>query len=497
MSLERIVLNFAGPTRRESLEGHDHLVVPCVMIKEGIWEGSEGPIYYSGEELAKSVPAWNHKPAIVYHPKKKDDGTIESVCDPTFIANNQVGILLNADYEDGKLKGEAWLNVEKTNKVDGRIITSIEKGEAVNVSTGLVVDNVFVSNEIEHGGKKTKRAATNFRPDHLAILPDVLGACSVADGAGLLMNERKMPLTKETWKVEHKVTTNAMSFDDIQRAICSAVENKFQRPGYYWNGYVHDVYDDFFVYRVDGKYFSMAYNSKEGKIELAGEPVEVVRVTEYRKVSDGSYVGNAAGEFVSTGDKTMPFNKQEKIATLIGNGWEESDRAGLEATPDKVLEKMFPASTRKEGPKKEEPKPDEVKNQATGTVVQNSGKAPTFTELLNSASPAEREMWQTGMAAHKAEVERLVGIIVNSGKSRFTKEMLEGKPLGELQAIAELVPQDQTVQNSYPAYIPPGAPPYFGAAGGPPVYNAAKDPVVNGAPLLPPSYTATAEESKK
>ena len=54
----------------------------------------------------------------------------------------------------------------------------------MEVSTGLFTENVQANGVF--GGKAYHAIATNYRPDHLAILPDQIGACSIEDGAGLL-----------------------------------------------------------------------------------------------------------------------------------------------------------------------------------------------------------------------------------------------------------------------------------------------------------------------
>jgi hypothetical protein len=58
---------------------------------------------------------------------------------------------------------------------------AIEAGHTVEVSTGLFFDHAGTSDDGAVVG-------ANFRPDHLAILPDQRGACSRAAGCGLSMN---------------------------------------------------------------------------------------------------------------------------------------------------------------------------------------------------------------------------------------------------------------------------------------------------------------------
>ena len=53
-----------GLIRNERLHGRDYTVVPMVMITEGVHKGSNGALYYPGEELGKTPCVWNMKPEI-------------------------------------------------------------------------------------------------------------------------------------------------------------------------------------------------------------------------------------------------------------------------------------------------------------------------------------------------------------------------------------------------------------------------------------------------
>lgn len=183
---EHIILNIGGakPTY-QMLEGKRYMVVPMAMLTEGVHAGSNGPLYYPRDELSKTPVVWNHKPIVVYHPEENGKGV--SACLPHVIESRKVGLVMNTRF-DNKLRAEAWLDEAKLKKVDQRVLNSIQKGEMVEVSTGLFTDNE--KKDGEWGGEKYTHIARNYRPDHLAILPDRKGACSIADGAGLLqLNE--------------------------------------------------------------------------------------------------------------------------------------------------------------------------------------------------------------------------------------------------------------------------------------------------------------------
>ncbi|MFT3784343.1 MAG: DUF2213 domain-containing protein [Nibricoccus sp.] len=170
--------------RTAQLEGRDHFVVPVVMITVGVHNGSQGPIFYPADELKRSVPYWDGRPVVVYHPEMYSNGF---AAHPEVFNRQKVGTIFNTRFVDQRLKADAWIDVERVGVVDPRVLNSIRGRKVMEVSTGLVFDN-----QCEAGvfNSKTYQAtARAIQPDHLAVLPDQIGACSVKDGAGLLRNE--------------------------------------------------------------------------------------------------------------------------------------------------------------------------------------------------------------------------------------------------------------------------------------------------------------------
>lgn len=215
-----LIDNMSHLVRFDELDGKKVLVAPVILIKEGVHNGSAGPIYYGDEDLQKSPESWNHKPVVVYHPVI--NGRPLSAASKTIIEKQQIGILLNARYENKAIKADAWIDIDKANKVDTRIIDNLENNKMMEVSTGLFTDNVLANGT--WNGERYKYSASNFRPDHLAILPDQKGACSIADGAGLprLNNENtnkgEYPMANEV-KQEPSVEVPAVP-------VAPTVENK-------------------------------------------------------------------------------------------------------------------------------------------------------------------------------------------------------------------------------------------------------------------------------
>ena len=67
-TFQTLVANLTGMVRKDTLEGREHLVVPMVMMVEGVLDGSNGPLFYPAEEMAKLPQGWNEKPVVVQHP---------------------------------------------------------------------------------------------------------------------------------------------------------------------------------------------------------------------------------------------------------------------------------------------------------------------------------------------------------------------------------------------------------------------------------------------
>lgn len=103
---------------------------------------------------------------------------------------------------------------------------------------------------------------------------------------------------------------------------------------YVWTA---DYGDDWVVFEVDGPegctYWRMGYSSSEDDLSLEGEPVEVIRKTEYTPVADGQ---EADGE---GGDETM----RSLAAALEGMGFQRSTPSSDLDTALAQLADAFPA----------------------------------------------------------------------------------------------------------------------------------------------------------
>lgn len=460
--------------RNEMLEGKPHLVVPVVMILEGVHCANKGAVYYPGGELEDSTMLWNGRPVVVYHPKGSDGKGVPAAITPETLSAHKIGVIMNTRY-DGKgpvprLVAEAWLEEERVRAVDDRILTAINEKKILELSTGLFSDNEQVEGEWE--GEKYTSIARNYKPDHLAILPDQTGACSVADGAGFLRNEaaaltgQRLPsedveslraFIVQKLQGEKKgpiadilkkpaladFVENELAFEEIRSALYGALEKKFPPPsgtdaGYSYP-YVEAVYEGFCIFCMGGKLYRINYSATDAGVKLTGEPVGVTRVTEYRSVS---LTGNAARQPTKEQNGNT-MNKKELVDGLIANcGYAEADREKLMAMTEDTLATLKSAGERltANAGKKE-----------TAAAPATPAKVTAET-VLNADQQQALAYGQRKMSEDKA---RHIATITGNAKNKFTKEQLQAKPIEELEMLSELAAA------AAPA-TPAGAPNFMG-----------------------------------
>ena len=162
---------------RQHTDGKRYLVAPTIAIVEGVMNET----LYLEEEIAAFIDAWNGRPLIINHPE--EDGEFVTANNPDLLPR-VLGFYYNASFENERLKGEWWLDIAKAQKTpEGlAILTGLQSGKLFEQSTGLFAD--LQEHEGEFKGKEYKWIARNIRPDHVAILPNEPGACSIEDGCG-------------------------------------------------------------------------------------------------------------------------------------------------------------------------------------------------------------------------------------------------------------------------------------------------------------------------
>lgn len=374
--------------RSETLDGINYLVFPVIMMVEGVHVGSAGPTYYSANKLSEHPDAWNAKPIVVYHPNK--NGVPVSACSKEILEKQSVGIILNAEFEANRLKAEAWINEKKADKVYPGLLALLRSGGIMEVSIGHFTEDVEESGIWNN--ETYERRVTVIKPDHLALLPTEIGACSVQDGAGIPRINKDMRSNQET---------------DIQSLVYTSLTNNGISTA---DIFLDAVYDTMFVYGIQGKdkLWKYTYTVNDGHVEL-GQAEEVRRLIEYETVNHNKETNNMD-------------DKMKEL--LLNKGFSEKSLETLSSLPETELEVLSQAFAEKPVINQETPKP----------VLQNM----TVNEYLQQVPEQFREVLTNGQRLLDARKSELVGRIIANKRNQFSRETLNGKPIEELEGIAAL-----------------------------------------------------------
>jgi hypothetical protein len=177
------------------LRGQEHIIVPCIMIVEGVLFSSNAdvPALALASEFGAVPEGWDGRPVVYNHPQV--NGEAVSANRPAGWESEVIGQIFETNLDGSKLKANLWLDISRTPQV---ILDGIDQGQEFEVSTGL-----FALSEETSGlyqGQQYSTIWRNIVPDHLAILePGSIGACSIEDGCGMMRtNNRKFEVYMNT-----------------------------------------------------------------------------------------------------------------------------------------------------------------------------------------------------------------------------------------------------------------------------------------------------------
>lgn len=171
-----------GNVEIKTHDGREVMVVPVVAIVEGVLNGKLVP----ADEFEAYAASWEGVAVTVGHPQI--NGQPVTANKPEIIEKTVIGRFHNVKADNKKLKGEIWIDVEKARKLKhDELLNALQKGEKIEVSTAYFADVEEKAGSFN--GKNYNGIHRNLRPDHLALLPGDIGACSVADGCGVHQNQ--------------------------------------------------------------------------------------------------------------------------------------------------------------------------------------------------------------------------------------------------------------------------------------------------------------------
>ena len=316
-------------------QGIPHLVVPVVMMVEGVHSGNHGPLLHKIDDLGKFPDSWNGIPVVVNHPEV--DGINVSANSPDILDNVMVGRIYNTKVDDVKLRAEAWVNEAKLGEVFSDFIADIKEGNPIEVSTGM-----FVEEEDQEGlwhEENYIAIARNIRPDHLALLSEDIGACSIDDGCGIRNNKEGDKMVGKEKKSSAKMVRTKFSNDvNINQKQEVKVEKVEKTPC------CEDLVDELIAnkrtkYDADDKEWLLTLEEaqlgkmipekeKEPEVKVIPEVNKVVEVKTPEKVVEALSDEDKAA--LAYGHKQLKARRDTMIKGI-------QDNAGKEIWPDEKL----------------------------------------------------------------------------------------------------------------------------------------------------------------
>jgi hypothetical protein len=250
MAMETILINIDSQgVRQAKLNGRDYLVAPVTMLVQGVLPGSAGSLYYPPDEIEHNYDSWNGVPLTGGHPVIGGENV--SARKPEVLNEYWLGNVYNVCYhgpgdypQDGrpsprgdlaKLAGEAWFDIERTDEFDRKlapnqkVLPRLRAGHAIEVSTGLFTDNHPVENGSTFNQVPYTHVARNYRPDHLAVLVEQKGACSVGDGCGVNVNQSTRDLIVSNAISEYKAMQTKDQLIGYLTTNCACYKNKHKQ----------------------------------------------------------------------------------------------------------------------------------------------------------------------------------------------------------------------------------------------------------------------------
>lgn len=458
-----------------------NLVIPVTMMVEGVHNGSHGPLLHLIDDLGKFPASWDGIPVVINHPQK--EGVNVSANSPDIIEERCTGRVYGTYVDGTKLRAYVWLEEEKLGSISEDALLAINEKQPIEVSVG-----VFTEDEIEEGeynGENYEAIARNHRPDHLALLPDGVGACSLKDGCGLRANKQKggnnvkqevseaMRLLNKEGFVASEIKVNE---EDGYQVRLDAVRNYLYSmdsdAAYY---YLEELFDDHLVYvvrlKIGGSHmYKQSYTYADDKVELTGDPTEV------RKKVSVEYVANEANGLQRTKfntNKNKEVNTMEKekctpcvlkkVDDLIGNnqGFTEEDRDYLQGLTEERLDKLF----------KKEEKPLEVNKAAE----EKKEEKPAEKQAVQALSEEDKADLAWAKSMRQAKRAKLIEGIQANAKDVWTPEELKAMSESQLEKIYNVSKKEEDDEEVAD----------YTLRGGSPKVNSTQAPV-----LLPTGVTA-------
>lgn len=480
-------LESEGVARDETFLGRAFRVIPAVLVRSQVLRNNLGVMFLPSEVITDEwASQWNGIPVLV-GPHPSHNGQASTGRTPAIWDERGAGWIFNAKAEQEssdtrRLSAEIWLDVSRAGAINGLqlALDRVAAGTPVELSTGFAAEIMSVQGAFR--GEQYEAVMHPAGADHLVISTEMKGACSIADGCGLGVNEFVMPKGAHTqeeftvpanteqesrWKaildgavslfkgtretqqtawdkntgliVAHQIEArNAVTPSDQERAnmICEDLQDAFGSQDK--RVVVFDVYTDaaqvVFCFMTPfgpepsgAEFYRISFTGGEGgEYKFDGTPQRVRRMTSYEPTpaENSAVAGADAGQKPCgcadhTSEDTMLEKDKQEIGEML---------AGLLAPITTRLAAVETSATT-------------AANAAVGAAVTKIDAALAgLTAKIDEASATAKAAAVAANADREAERKDLVTELSANvaTKDLFTPADLEAKPLEELRKIAQL-----------------------------------------------------------
>ena len=462
-------------TREETLMGRKHLVVPVVALVEMVLESStsDAPELALAEEFGANPLAWNGRPIVVNHPELNGEKVSASLTD--VVDKEKIGEIYNTVVDDKKLKLEAWIDLERAESLGGVISDTVAKlqsgEEIIEVSTGLFSNIEKKAGKFNE--KDYKGVWRNVVPDHLAILSEATGACSIEDGCGAprantaaascacpvhddpAAAKSLFAKVKDKWNI-FRIAGTGMTNEAKRNFLSTAIREKLGTR-YVW---LMAVYEDTVVFETDDGLFELAYSMSDDIVTFSeDEPTAVVAQVDFvppLTVNDDGSITMDKAKFI------------DKLVANEGNKFEESDKEWLNKLDEGSLAKFESlAEAAPEPTPTPTPTPAPAAVPADGAPVKpdTDEAVPITLEKYIEDAPAEvGAVLSEGIRLQEEKRSSLIASVIANEKNVFTEDELKVMATPALEGMAKLAgsedysgrgaPRTQTTDPNAPPPMP-------------------------------------------
>ena len=428
-------------------------------------------------------------PVCINHPIDENEDYI-SANSPEMAETVNIGTVYNTTVDSkGTMRCEFWLNKARATELGFEdIITNFEDGEMMEVSTGLWSDDVLKSGEDqskiskyvtnnkikkldlkanEYQGEAFGSIAINFRPDHIALLPDKVGACSIEDGCGALRDNNKDSKKKKncgcencvaklnevqtvTFKMKSKLTgamnhflghcnkqgikLNELSHEDIRSQLRAEAWDAINPSDDEWL-WIMEVYDDYFIIEYQGSYHKLTYSISGDIVTIGDTMTEVYRKTIYEAIPQGTSVsGNT-----DTKSKEGSMTKADLIKSILANETNQFSETELNNFDESILKKLIPNANKKEDEMETEDNKEEDSETKSSKSNSDSDPDANVSEggLADQVKSLTKQV-KTLTESHTSTMTEIRELVVNNYE-HLTESMVKGMSDSDVKELADKI----------------------------------------------------------